>query len=207
MEPLPHGVYPKLLGPENCWDERRDARLYPGPDPIVAHPPCGKWTNMCALNYARALKEPNRRKVLPAWYPGGDDGGCFSAALWSALCYGGVVEHPAYSHAWEHYGLAPPNLQRWTKETLVDYAGDCRTYWSCEIFQSAYGHRAQKRTWLFYCGAVKPFEMDWRQEKGSCQIGWFDRKLPSLSKREGSATPHLFAQALISLAALSGGSG
>lgn len=57
------------------WDEARDARLYAGPWPVVEHPPCQMWVNFAAVNWRRY------GTTLPAWYPGGDDGGCFSSAL------------------------------------------------------------------------------------------------------------------------------
>lgn len=37
------GPYPLILGVDQCWDELRDARLYAGPGPVIAHPPCGPW--------------------------------------------------------------------------------------------------------------------------------------------------------------------
>lgn len=206
VDDSPHGIYPKLLGQENCWGltNKRDARLYVGPDPIVAHPSCNLWVNFAAVNYARSLKEPNRRKVLPAWYPGGNDEGCFYSAMWSALCYGGVVEHPAYSHAWAHYGLAPPNPHRWTKEH-IQIGTSPRTYWSCEVYQSTYGNLCQKKTWLIYCGKQPPFELDWSKTPATHQVGWFDRLRPTVSKREASATPLAFAETLIALAKWSRG--
>ena len=36
------GVYFGLPGVDP-WDEVRDARLYAGSDPVVAHPPCERW--------------------------------------------------------------------------------------------------------------------------------------------------------------------
>lgn len=49
-------------------------------------------------------------------------------------------------------------------------------------------------------GSRPPFELDWTREPGTHQVGWFDRKKPTLSKREASATPEPFARMLIALA-------
>lgn len=210
----PLGQYPKLLGFEHCWCGAGelgmgDARLYPGPHPVVCHSPCGLWVNLATVNYARALKEPNRHKVLPAWYPGGDDGGCFASALASVRRYGGSLEHPAFSHAWEHHRLMRPRSNNdygdrvgWERHCFPS-VGPCRViqdYWVCEVFQSAYGCQAQKRTWLLYCGKRPPFELDWSHKSGTHQVGWFDRNKPTLSKRNASATPVAFAETLIALA-------
>lgn len=200
-----HGVYPRLLGADACYGEThgRDAREYagPGPDPVVAHPPCNLWVNMAAVNWKRYGRQ------RPAWYPGGDDGGRFAAALRAVRAYGGVLEHPASTHAWAHHAIArpigysPARRDGWTACRFRDGS----PYWVCEVWQSAYGARMRKRTWLLYCGARPPFELDWRREPGTHQVGWFDRNKPTVSKREASATPERLARELVRLAEWSRG--
>jgi hypothetical protein len=70
------------------WDERRDARLYAGPHPVVAHPPCARWGN-----YWFGSPSSSKRFLL------GDDEGCFAAALAAVRRFGGVLEHPKDSRA------------------------------------------------------------------------------------------------------------
>ena len=166
------------------WDRRRDARLYTGPWPVVAHPPCQLWTNFAFLNFKRWGGEHNRP---------GNDGGCFAAALASVLRWGGVLEHPAGSNAWSQFRLPVPTTGRWTRG---------RATWTCEVWQSAYGHKARKRTWLAYHSPddVEPPELDWTRKPGTHQVGWFDRVKPTLSKREASATPVEFRDLLLSIA-------
>lgn len=225
----PTGYYPKLLGPENCWDVIRDARTYAGPHPVVAHPPCQLWVNLAAVNYKRATakceacsgfglcaecmctrrKEPNRKIILPAWYPGGDDGGCFASALSSVRKFNGVLEHPAGSHAWAAHGLFTPSSKGWawatfSKDIVDSDINGAWDYFVCEVWQSAYGHKARKRTWLLYCGK-RPPELNWSREPGTHQIGWFDREKPTLNKREASLSPLPFAKELIKLAGWSYG--
>lgn len=77
--------------------------------------------------------------------------------------------------------------------------------WVCEVWQSAYGHRANKATWLYYRGTPPPFGLRWERQKGSHQIGFYDQRgkaanKPTLGKREANATPLEFRDALISLA-------
>lgn len=166
------------------WDEVRDARLYNGPHPVVAHPPCQLWVNFAALNYKRWGGEHNRP---------GNDGGCFASALKSVRTYGGVLEHPAGSNAWAKYGLKKPAGTWWSKCEDGGYV--------CEVWQSAYGHKARKRTWLYYFSTRQyPFDLKKAKDPGTHQVGWFDRKKPVLSKKESSATPVAFAEELVRLA-------
>lgn len=167
------------------WDEKRDARTYAGPHPVVAHPPCQLWVNFAALNFKRYGGEHNRP---------GNDGGCFKAALAAVRRFGGVLEHPAGSNAWAAYGLQKPRGIGWQ----CTASGE----WVCEVWQSAYGHKARKRTWLLACCHLPP-ELNWERPTGTHQVGWFDRIKPTLSKREASATPEAFRAALLSIASLS----
>lgn len=162
------------------WDIRRDARLYEGPWPVVAHPPCERWHQLSAVNHKR-------------WgYRINEDDGCFLAVLGAVRSFGGVLEHPAESRAFRFHHIPEPIAGEW-QQTLD---GD----WVMEIWQSAFGHRARKRTWLLYHGMNPPSAIEWQRVSGSHQIGWFDRKLPQLPEKEAAATPIAFRDFLIDLA-------
>ena len=173
----------------DLWDEKRDARKYEGNLPVIAHPPCQLWGAMAAVNYARWGGDHNK--------PGNDDG-CFESALKSVRRCGGVLEHPAKTRAWAQHGLAKP-----TKGGTGWQPSDGG--WVCEVWQSAYGHRANKATWLYYYGYKHPFNLMWDKPKGSHQIGFQDqrgkaRNKPTLGKREANATPLKFRDELLKLA-------
>ena len=175
----------------NCYDKKRDARTYYGSYPVVAHPPCQLWGNFAKINYARWGGEHNKP---------GNDGGLFRFALDSVKRCGGVLEHPAYSKAWNEHGLTRPTKNGWTENK--ERGG------VCEVWQSAYGHKARKKTWLFYVGNNPPFELNWDKKDGTHQIGFHDqrgksRNKPTLSKKESNATPIEFAKHLIQLAKFS----
>jgi hypothetical protein len=133
------------------WDETRDARLYPGPYPVVAHPPCQRWGKMWAgspMHIART----GERKVK------GDDNGCFSAALESVRKFGGVLEHPWGSHAWKHFGLTlPPRTGGWI-------TADNQGGWTCCIEQGRYGHYSPKPTLLYAVSCNLP-DLRWGKYK------------------------------------------
>jgi hypothetical protein len=129
------------------WDQERDARLYDGPWPVVAHPPCQRWGKLWA-GQPLWIKRTGERKIK------GDDGGCFAAALDAVRRYGGVLEHPKDSHAWPHFGLnKPPQEGGWI---VADFHGG----WTCCVEQGRYGHYARKPTWLYAVGCELP-ELDW----------------------------------------------
>lgn len=185
----PGGVYADLEGVE-LWDETRDARLYAGPWPVVAHPPCARWCNLAALVERRH------------GYRRGDDGGCFASALEAVRAYGGVLEHPARSLAWSTFGLPLPARGGWS-QSLTDGG------FATEISQVAYGHRARKRTWLYYVGDEPPPGLNWYDAEGECIVGdlWHRSPLrrgrgdrPRMYQRESAATPEALRDALLAIA-------
>jgi len=175
------------------WDAERDARLYRGPHPVVAHPPCQRWGS-----FWRGKMGSGTEKL-------GDDGGCFGQALYAVRTFGGVIEHPAGSQAWKWHGLASPGLIGWTRAD--GYEG-----WTCRVEQGSYGHKARKPTWLYSVGCELP-ELRWgdcgirvdparyggdvakASRVGSCAL---------LSRKQRRATPSEFRDLLIGIARSAG---
>ena len=125
------------------WDINRDARLYEGPHPVIAHPPCQRWGRF----WHGSTRKPHQFKQ-------GDDKGCFAAALHAVRMYGGVLEHPKDSHAWRWNGLnRPPLTGGWIE---ADQIGG----YTCCVYQGHYGHLSGKPTWL-YAHSVELPELIW----------------------------------------------
>ena len=176
------------------WDKARDARLYSGPWPVVAHPPCERWGR-----YWFGGPSAKIRKVK------GDDGGCFAAGLSAVRTFGGILEHPAATAAWETFCLnPPPRAGGWIN---ADFEGG----WTCCVDQGHYGHRAQKATWLYAVGVDLP-SLIWgkssnklRLEDGFHSAEERRRKIRTgrcqrLSHRQRTETPIIFRDLLISMA-------
>lgn len=173
----------------DLWDEKRDARNYQGPYPVVAHPPCSRWCRLAGLVEAR-------------WgHKRGEDGGCFASALASVRRFGGVLEHPAYSDAWAAFGLpAPPRHGGWVR-------GLCGG-WTCHVEQGRYGHPAKKATWLYAFGVELPV-LRWGHNpdtKSEALVSWCGNHVksgevrPRVGKKAASATPKEFRDVLLAIA-------
>jgi hypothetical protein len=177
------------------WDEERDARTYPGPHPVVAHPPCARWGRY--WHGGPSVKVRRER---------GADEGCFGSALKSVQSWGGVLEHPEASSAWLAFNIARPHRSGgWIP------AGLFHPGWTCCVEQGHYGHRARKATWLYAVG-VQPAQLRWGScgERARLDAGFHsaeDRKralsthVPNrLTSEERLATPPEFRDALLSIA-------
>jgi len=182
----PRGPYPQLPDVE-CWGERRDARLYAGPWPVVAHPPCGPWGKLAFCC-----------KYQPA--------DCGPIAVAQVRRFGGVLEHPAGSRLFAHCGMPRPG-------ELPDEHGG----FTIAVDQVRWGHVARKKTWLYLVGVRDvPRDPPDRAPTHWCSgFRSSRRSYPSSYQRTGSAvppgikvcsaqqrrrTPPLFASWLVSLA-------
>lgn len=178
------------------WDKARDARLYDGPWPVVAHPPCERFGRF-------AESHPIKGKIATV----GDDGGCFAAALASCRKWGGVIEHPAHSKGWELFGLIKPVMGAgWT---MPDQFGGR----SCYVEQGHYGHFSRKPSWLYAVSPEFP-ALIWTRAPQRLPAYAVERYGYAKARRIGvmaavggkdktrirNATPELFCDLLISIA-------
>lgn len=178
------------------WDEARDARLYAGPHPVVAHPPCERWGRYWSGGPSARVRRTK-----------GDDGGCFAAALAAVREWGGVLEHPEASAAWRTFGInVPPREGAWI-------TGGWDGGWTCCVEQAAFGHRARKATWLYAFGTRFLPTLPWGQTPGDfvrLDVGYHSAEerrravrtgaCQRLSAKQRAATPTAFRDLLLSIA-------
>jgi hypothetical protein len=189
------GIYSDVPGVDP-YDEKRDARTYQGPHPVIAHPPCARFGK-----YWSGGPSGKVRYERP-----GMDGGLFEHALQQVRRYGGVLEHPAGTLAWKMFGIAKPVggiYSPWTP------AGDGIGH-TVEVEQGAYGHGAIKPTWLYAVGTDRP--QIWHGDgtsthkwKGSPEDRVRGARGPNdavelMGKKKRAATPLEFRDMLIGLA-------
>lgn len=113
----------KALPGTDVFDIERDARTWAGGAPVVAHPPCRAWGKL------RYFAKPR---------PDEKDLAIF--AIDQVRKFGGVLEHPVGSSLWPVAGLP--------KVGETDRHGG----WTLPIWQSWFGHRADKATLLYVVG-------------------------------------------------------
>lgn len=182
-------IYKTLPGVE-CYDAARDARMWPGGCPIVAHPPCRTWGSLKAF-----AKAPPHEHGLSLW------------AVEQIRRWGGVLEHPAASSLWREAPLPEPG---W----LPDEWGG----WTFQCDQFHWGHLARKRTRLYIVGAILDElpPVPWRQGQPTHCVSSLGRHayntrsglrqpsprsaLPELGSNRRDKTPPAFAQWLVELA-------
>lgn len=116
-------IYKRIEGVE-AYDEKREARSFPGGMPVVAHPPCRAWS----AHTAHQAKPMPGEKELGIW--------CAD----KLRAEGGVLEHPAHSRLFAAARLPQPG---------VTTRGDL---WTMEVWQAWWDYPMKKTTWLCFCG-------------------------------------------------------
>ena len=179
------GPYPKLLGPEFCWDEQRDARTYAGPWPIIAHPPCGPWGRLSHL----CTRQPADLGII---------------AFGQVRQWGGILEQPAWSRL---FSACRAPCARLGRVSNPDAWGGS----SIEVNQCDWGHVARKPTWLYLVGVHTIGAMPERSEpthwvsggRSKRRTGYGGRRpdhILACSAEQRRRTPLAFAEWLIRLA-------
>lgn len=180
----------------DCWPKRRNALLYQGPWPVIAHPPCAPWSRAVAHQLIPSLAQ---HPVLA------------KTAVLQVRRFRGILEQPARSRLWDVMSLPYPSGHhaKAVAGPLVDAWGG----WTIETDQHRFGHTQIKKTWLYMVGidpeAVElPAPVDRPTENhGRIRIdsrsgrNWRRRSAVDLCPEGRKRTPQAFAEWLVELAA------
>lgn len=107
----------------DVYDQERDAFSFNSNLPVIAHPPCRLWGKL-----KHQSKAPLYEKYTALH------------AVTVVQQNGGVIEHPAFSKLWHAADLPFP-------QSFDKYGG-----FTLPIYQSWFGHKADKPTWLYFVG-------------------------------------------------------
>ena len=113
----------------DVWDAQRNALLWDGGSPLIAHPPCRAWGILSHM----AKPRPGEKDLAP-W------------AISQIRKFGGVLEHPKGSRLWKFMQLPEPGA-------MPDEFGG----FSILLDQWDFGHVARKPTKLYICGLAGDF--------------------------------------------------
>ena len=172
--------YYKSLGVGvDVWDVDRDAMKWPGGNSLIAHPPCRLWGRMRQFAKADNVEIEKQYAIF---------------SVEQVRRFGGVLEHPYKSTLWELARLPAPGKRD-------EYMG-----WTLPVNQHQFGHRAEKKTWLYIVGCEPKDIPDMPLVLGRASHCIRPTKnyprLPTVTKAEREHTPVEFAKWLIALADL-----
>ena len=168
-------VYKTLLNVD-VWDAERNALNYRESNVVIVHPPCRGWGRL--RKFSKSTPAERQLAVF---------------AVNQVRVNGGVLEHPASSSLWRAMRLPLPGEGK-------DYFGG----WTLPVNQHSFGHRAEKKTWLYIVGCepknipALPLILD--KPTHCIRPTRSYPRLPSVTKPEREHTPIDFAHWLVSLA-------
>ena len=177
----------KTMPSVDAFDADRDARSVAPIGPIVAHPPCRGWGRM--RQFASLVRA--------------DEKALAQFAVRAVQAHGGVLEHPARSSLWLAECLPLPGD-----------GPDAHGGFTVELDQFHFGHRAEKRTWLYVCPApgvalqgLPPIPQRPGEPTHCVRPTKHYPRLPSITKAEREHTPTALALWLVEVARRCAGQG
>lgn len=165
----------------DCYDIERDARTFSCSNAIVAHPPCRGWGKLSHLS--------NHDQ---------DELDLATFAIELIRKNGGVLEHPESSRLFKYMNIPKPGQY------------DAFGGYLLSIYQSWFGHRAQKKTLLYICGLPihllpnYPISFDLVEYtiSSSQRVNRHPNRKKQVTYKERSATPLSLAKYLIDIASM-----